>query len=102
MRLARSLLREARLKRWQREELERRARAAAARDDPAGGGGSGQADALANNNGEESGRCVVCMERPRDATYACGHLCCCMVCGTRAGRCPICRRGGQLIRVFQP
>ena len=45
-----------------------------------------------------AGECVICLERPKDATIVhgtTGHVCCCTVCAQelhrRRARCPICR-----------
>eukprot|EP01062_Namystynia_karyoxenos_P032617 TRINITY_DN24048_c0_g2_i5.p1 TRINITY_DN24048_c0_g2~~TRINITY_DN24048_c0_g2_i5.p1 ORF type:complete len:279 (+),score=47.88 TRINITY_DN24048_c0_g2_i5:811-1647(+) len=39
-------------------------------------------------------KCVVCMDRPRGAAFACGHFVCCTECAPLVdGRCPVCRQG---------
>ncbi len=41
---------------------------------------------------EEERKCVVCLERPKDLSFApCGHTCCCVACGTELSVCPLCR-----------
>jgi E3 ubiquitin-protein ligase Mdm2 len=47
---------------------------------------------------DDAGDCVICLERPKDATIVhgdTGHVCCCTTCAQelhRTGaRCPICR-----------
>ena len=35
--------------------------------------------------------CTVCMDRPRDIRFHCGHSVCCAVCSAKLEQCPFCR-----------
>lgn len=45
--------------------------------------------------------CIVCLDRPRSARFACGHGCCCLSCTVRlqqqGAACPLCRKRPLLI-----
>ena len=45
--------------------------------------------------------CIVCLDRPRSARFACGHGCCCLSCAVRlqqrGAACPLCRKKPLLI-----
>lgn len=81
-------------RRWQRvkreADVERQRRLRQARnvaDDP---------DMLRSSMGE----CTICMSRPCNSTFPCGHMCACYLCALNLNQCPICRRRGEPIRLF--
>jgi hypothetical protein len=44
--------------------------------------------------------CRVCLEAPGDGAFLpCGHKCCCLACGTKLDRCPICRAEGFVVHI---
>jgi len=53
-------------------------------------------------NADEN-ECVVCFDQPREGVFVpCGHIHCCMHCGSQLSKCPTCRTPvSQLIRVFK-
>eukprot|EP00892_Ulva_mutabilis_P010975 jgi/Ulvmu1/824/UM010_0198.1 len=46
------------------------------------------------------GECAVCMQRPCNSAFPCGHVVACFACALQCDRCPMCRRGGQPIRLY--
>ena len=51
-------------------------------------------------------RCAVCLDRPPEVRFSCGHLVCCLQCGSQMNHCPFCREVvrntfGQLLP-FEP
>ena len=68
---------------------------------------SPQEDVLAVNgscSGQYDSKCIICLEKPRDATIVhggTGHVCCCLDCAKRLEQrrdpCPICKQPIQLV-----
>eukprot|EP00755_Sulcionema_specki_P033438 Sspe_Gene.2275::Locus_753_Transcript_1_1_Confidence_1.000_Length_1446::g.2275::m.2275 len=45
-------------------------------------------------------QCVVCLDRPREVLFACGHYACCTACSIQVrGTCPLCRKSGGIAQV---
>jgi hypothetical protein len=77
-----------RIKREAAAEHQRRLRTArAAADDP---------DVQRTSMGE----CTICMLRPCNSAFPCGHMCACYLCALHLSQCPICRRRGDAIRLY--
>ena len=55
-----------------------------------------------NNYNECDNECVICMDKKREyICIPCGHYCLCRNCKNRMkGKCPVCRRKCQIIKVF--
>ena len=55
-----------------------------------------------NGNGEDSmsSECTICMSRPRNAAFPCGHVVACLSCAYRCNGCPVCRRRGEPVELF--
>ena len=56
-------------------------------------------DLAVNNSGIE---CSICMSAKKDAVFVeCGHMMCCFDCGkTLNSKCPICRKTGKIIKIY--
>jgi len=61
-----------------------------------------EADQLQKEKKEET-ECVICFENERNMVFVpCGHLCACETCvpTLRDNLCPICRKEGNFIRIY--
>ena len=68
---------------------------------------SPQEDLVAGNSrvrGQSDPKCIICVEKPRDATIihgGTGHVCCCHDCAKRLEQrgdpCPVCKQPIQLV-----
>ena len=73
--------------------IERAERAAAEQSGSAASEGNG--DGIANED-----ECMICMTRKRNAAFPCGHVVACFLCATRCNGCPVCRRRGDPLELF--
>ena len=51
---------------------------------------------------KEDNTCSICMEKEKCMAFVnCGHMCVCESCCSRIEKCPICRTGGHIIKIYK-
>jgi len=50
---------------------------------------------------DDENECVICFENKKDAVFLeCRHLCACFECAQSCKECPICRKAGKVIKIY--